>query len=40
MIESENLVFAVEEVKDNRITRVRLKILPVPEPEEEKKKAK
>ena len=40
VIESENLVFTVEEVKDNRITRVRLKILPVPEPEEDKKKTK
>ena len=28
VIESDNLVFTVEEVKDNRITKVRLKILP------------
>ena len=35
VIEVDNLVFHVEEVKDNRITRVRLNILPVPESEEE-----
>ena len=40
VIESGNLVFAVEEVKDNRITQVRLKILPAPEPEDETKKTK
>ena len=40
VIESDNLVFTVEEVKDNRITKVRLKILPVPEDEEESKKTK
>ena len=40
VIESGNLVFTVEEVKDNRITKVRLKILPVPEDEEESKKTK
>lgn len=40
VIESDNLVFTVEEVKDNRISRVRLQILPVPEPEDETKKTK
>ena len=40
VIESDNLVFTVGEVKDNRITKVRLKILPVPEDEEESKKTK
>ena len=40
VIESDKLVFTVEEVKDNRITKVRLKILPVPEDEEESKKTK
>ena len=35
MIEVENLVFTVDEVKDNRISRVRLQVLPVPEEEEE-----
>ena len=35
VIEVDNLVFHVEEVKDNRITRVRLNILPVPVSEEE-----
>ena len=40
VIESDNLVFTVEEVKDNRITKVRLKILPVPEDEDESKKTK
>ena len=38
MIEEGNLVFTVEEVKDNRITRVSLKILPVSEEEEEEEK--
>lgn len=37
VIEIENLVFSVEEVKDNRISKVRLHILPVQETEEEKK---
>ena len=35
MIEEGNLVFTVGEVKDNRITQVGLKILPVSEAEEE-----
>lgn len=35
VIEEENLVFTVEEVKDNRITRVRMKIEPVAETEED-----
>ena len=35
VIEVDNLIFRVEEVKDNRITGVRLKILPLPDPEEE-----
>lgn len=35
VITNGNLVFEVEEVKDNRISKVRLTILPVPEPEEE-----
>ena len=38
VIEEGNLVFTVEEVKDNRITRVSLKILPVSEEEEEEEK--
>lgn len=40
VIESDNLVFTVEEVKDNRISRVRLKIFLIPEPEDETKKTK
>ena len=35
VIEEDNLVFSVEEVKDNRISRVRLKILPKQEAEDE-----
>lgn len=35
IIEVDGLVFTVEEVKDNRISRVKLKILPKEEPEEE-----
>ncbi len=35
VIEVDGLVFTVEEVKDNRISRVKLKILPTEEPEEE-----
>ncbi len=35
VVETDNLVFTVEEVKDNRVSRVRLKILPPPEPEED-----
>ena len=35
VIEVDGLVFTVEEVKDNRISRVKLKILPKEEPEEE-----
>ncbi len=35
VIEVENLVFTVDEVKDNRISRVRLQVLPVPEEKEE-----
>ena len=35
MIETDNLVFTVEEVRDNRISRVRLRILPPPAQEEE-----
>ena len=38
MIEEGNLVFTVEEVKDNRITQVSLKILPVSEEKEEEEK--
>ena len=34
-IETDNLVFTVEEVRDNRITRARLKIEPAVETEEE-----
>ena len=37
VIENGNLVFSVEEVKDNRISKVRLRILPVQETEEENK---
>ena len=40
VIEEGNLVFTVEEVKDNRITQVSLKILPVSEAEEEEKRVK
>ena len=35
IVEEENLVFAVEEVKDNRISRVRLRILPEQEADED-----
>ena len=35
VIETDNLVFTVEEVRDNRISRVRLRILPPPAQEEE-----
>ena len=35
VIKEENLIFTVEEVRDNRITRVRLKIEPAVEPEED-----
>lgn len=35
VVETDNLVFTIEEVKDNRVSRVRLKILPPPEPEED-----
>ena len=35
MIEEGNLIFTVEEVKDNRISRVRLKILPLQVSEED-----
>ena len=35
VIEEGNLIFTVGEVKDNRITQVSLKILPVSEAEEE-----
>ena len=38
VIEEGNLVFTVEEVKDNRITQVSLKILPVSEEKEEEEK--
>ena len=35
VIEEDTLIFSVEEVKDNRISRVRLKILPHQEDEEQ-----
>ena len=35
VIETDNLVFTVEEVRDNRISRVMLRILPPPAQEEE-----
>ena len=35
VIEEDNLIFSVEEVKDNRISRVSLKILPKQEAEDE-----
>ncbi|MCC2255058.1 hemolysin family protein [Ruminococcus sp. CLA-AA-H200] len=35
VIETDNLVFKVEEVKDNRITKVMLRILPPPETEDD-----
>ena len=38
VIEEENLVFTVEEVRDNRISRVRLRILPKRDAEEEEEK--
>ena len=38
VIEEENLVFTVEEVRDNRIRRVRLRILPKRDAEEEEEK--
>ena len=35
VIQEDNLIFSVEEVKDNRISRVGLKILPKQETEDE-----
>ncbi|HJA12281.1 MAG TPA: hemolysin family protein [Candidatus Mediterraneibacter merdipullorum] len=40
VIEVDNLVFTVEEVKDNRISRVRLKILPKQEAEHEEEESR